>query len=188
MMASANNQVGIIYVLTNPEMPGLVKIGKTSQDAMQNRLMSLYQTNVPAPFECEYAARVRNAFSVEASLHRYFKEYRVNPDREFFRIEPEQVIRRLRPMSIEDFTLKASEILGRVKKGVNQTGSSKARERSNKGWQTRRENSAQSFVEQNGVDALPTWISENVEKYGEHKRHLFEKAANTVRYRNRNKS
>ena len=173
-----------MYVLTNPEMPGLVKIGKTSQDELQNRLMSLYKTNVPVPFECKYAARVSNAFSVESSLHRYFKEYRVNPDREFFRIEPEQVIQRLWPIAIEDLTLRANEILCRVKEGVNQTGSYKAIERSNKGWETRRENSAQSFVEQNGVDALPTWISENVEKYGEHKRHLFEIAAKTVKRRN----
>ena len=184
-MGNENNQGGIVYVLTNPEMPGLVKIGKTSLDAMQNRLLSLYQTNVPAPFECEYAARVPNAFSVEASLHRYFKEYRVNPDREFFRIEPEQVIQRLRPMSIEDFTPEAKEILDGVKKGVNQTGSSEAIERGYRGWQTRRENDAQSFADQYGADTLSTWVSARVEKYGEHKRYLFEKAADIVRRRNR---
>ena len=57
-MTSENNQGGIIYVLTNPEMPGLVKIGKTSRKEVQQRLIELYLTDVPVPFECEYAARV----------------------------------------------------------------------------------------------------------------------------------
>jgi len=46
------NEHGIVYVLTNPTMPGLVKIGKTSRDSVMARLSELYTTGVPLPFEC----------------------------------------------------------------------------------------------------------------------------------------
>ena len=42
---------GIVYVLTNPAMPGIVKIGRTQSD-LGSRLSQLYSTGVPVPFEC----------------------------------------------------------------------------------------------------------------------------------------
>ena len=51
---------GIIYLLTNPAMPGIVKIGKTTQEDVKVRMQQLYQTGVPLPFECVYAATVNN--------------------------------------------------------------------------------------------------------------------------------
>ena len=47
---------GIIYVLANPAMPKLVKIGKTGR-GVETRLNDLYTTGVPLPFECACAAR-----------------------------------------------------------------------------------------------------------------------------------
>jgi carbon storage regulator CsrA len=82
---------GIVYVLTNPAMPGMVKIGKTSR-GMDARLNELYSTGVPLPFECAYAARVSDEGTVERAFHLAFGPYRVNPKREFFSIEPEQAI------------------------------------------------------------------------------------------------
>ena len=41
----------IVYVLTNPAMPGIVKIGKTNRDDPQVRMNELYTTGVPLPFE-----------------------------------------------------------------------------------------------------------------------------------------
>ncbi|MFT7387743.1 MAG: hypothetical protein ACI8VC_000984 [Candidatus Endobugula sp.] len=43
-------EAGIVYVLTNPAMPGIVKIGKTSRDSVDARLNELYSTGVPVPF------------------------------------------------------------------------------------------------------------------------------------------
>ena len=94
---------GIVYVLINPAMPGMVKIGKTSR-AMDARLNELYGTGVPVPFECAYAARVSDEGTVERAFHLAFGPYRVNPKREFFSIEPEQAIALLRLMEIEDVT------------------------------------------------------------------------------------
>ena len=75
----------IVYVLTNPAMPGLVKIGRTGTEEAAVRLTQLYTTGVPFPFKLEFAARVPNAEEVEGALHRAFGPHRVNPRRDFFR-------------------------------------------------------------------------------------------------------
>jgi hypothetical protein len=56
---------GIVYVLTNPAMPGIVKIGKTSRESVHTRLNELYSTGVPVPFECAFAGRVQDESTVE---------------------------------------------------------------------------------------------------------------------------
>jgi T5orf172 domain len=95
---------GIVYVLTNPAMPGIVKIGKTSRGSVDARLSELYSTGVPVPFECAFAGRVLNESKVEQAFHLAFGPYRLNPKREFFQIEPEQAIALLELMVIEDVT------------------------------------------------------------------------------------
>jgi len=50
---------GIVYVLSNEAMPGLIKIGLTKRDELEARLNELYSTGVPLPFTCEYACRVK---------------------------------------------------------------------------------------------------------------------------------
>ena len=98
----------IVYVVTNPAMPGLVKIGYTSQADAKNRIAQLYGTGVPVPFDLEYAARVDNAENVEEALHTAFAPYRINPKREFFRIEHEQAIAILRLLQKDDATAEVS--------------------------------------------------------------------------------
>ena len=101
---SKKKQGGIVYVLENPAMPGLVKIGKTSRSSVKIRLRDLYSTGVPVPFECTYAARVKDSMEVEKAFHSAFRPYRVNPKREFFEIESDQAIALLRLFAIEDVT------------------------------------------------------------------------------------
>lgn len=95
---------GIVYVLTNPAMPGIVKIGKTSRNSVDARLKELYSTGVPVPFECAFAGRVNDEGKTEKAFHLAFGPYRLNPKREFFQIEPEQAIALLDLMIIEDVT------------------------------------------------------------------------------------
>nr|WP_290898791.1 GIY-YIG nuclease family protein [Azonexus sp.] len=104
----------MVYVLTNPAMPGLVKIGYTSQEEASSRIAQLYTTGVPVPFTIEFACRVENAVDVEKALHTAFSPSRINPKREFFRIEPEQAIAILRLLhtdeTTQEVTLQASEV------------------------------------------------------------------------------
>jgi hypothetical protein len=91
----------IIYVLTNEAMPGLVKIGLTTDD-INTRVAALSSASgIPLPFECYFAAEVDDCVKLEKILHQLFSENRVNPKREFFRVEPERVILAI---SIGNFT------------------------------------------------------------------------------------
>lgn len=99
-----NDSFGIVYVLTNPAIPGLVKIGQTERGSAEVRMAELYSTGVPVPFECEFAARVNNPDAVESALHQAFAPNRINPKREFFQIEPNQAVTVLRLVAIEDVT------------------------------------------------------------------------------------
>jgi hypothetical protein len=82
----------IVYVLTNEAMPGLIKIRRTS-DSVEARLTNLSShTGVRLAFECYFAAEVVDGLRIEKILHQLFAEYRLNPRREFFRLDPEKAV------------------------------------------------------------------------------------------------
>lgn len=99
-----NNQ--IVYILVNPAMPNMVKLGKTTQIDVEARMSQLYSTGVPLPFECVYAVEVDDCSKVELALHIAFGPSRVNPKREFFDIDPEQAIAVLKLLGKNDVTPK----------------------------------------------------------------------------------
>lgn len=76
---------GFIYVLSNPELSGLLKIGKTSKDP-KNRSDDLYSTGLPAPFKLEYMAFCDDMDALELRVHEKLAGHRPNLDREFFKI------------------------------------------------------------------------------------------------------
>lgn len=103
--AIENNKsnAGVIYILTNPAMPGLVKIGKTS-NAAEVRMDSLYTTGVAVPFECAKAVEVEDIHKVEKALHIAFGPQRINPKREFFKIDEIQALVLLELLSSKNVT------------------------------------------------------------------------------------
>lgn len=97
--------MGIIYVLTNPAMPGLVKIGKTKNEkSIEDRLRNLDNTSIPIPFECVAAWEFNSIDGVEFAIHSAFKDKRVRKSREFFRISPDQPIAILEKFGAKDVT------------------------------------------------------------------------------------
>ena len=81
--------MSIVYLLTNPAMPGLVKIGHTTN--LTERMQRLYaSTGVPLPFECYYAVEVGNHVALEKRMHNGLVSKRINPNREFFDMNPEE--------------------------------------------------------------------------------------------------
>lgn len=102
---------GIVYVLTNPCMPGIVKIGMTERSEVDIRLKELYTTGVPLPFECKYACSVNKSDcgKIESALHKAFAPQRLNANREFFSIKPEQAIAILELFHTENITEEVSK-------------------------------------------------------------------------------
>jgi hypothetical protein len=94
----------IVYVLINEAMPGLTKIGRTTDD-LAGRIRGLYGTGVPLPFELFYACEVRDSRFVETQIHEAFGDHRVSKNREFFRIAPERVKAALSIASIREIRL-----------------------------------------------------------------------------------
>lgn len=97
----------IIYVFTNPAMPGLVKIGMTPHDNIEKHLRELYNASIPFPFECQFACKVdlTDCSQVERALHTAFHPNRINLQRDYFEIDAEQVIVILRLLErSEDIT------------------------------------------------------------------------------------
>jgi hypothetical protein len=93
----------IVYVLTNEAMQGVVKIGRTTT-SVEQRIRELDTTSVPLPFQCFYAAEVQNCQLVETKLHRIFADRRVRSNREFFRVDANQVREAIQLAEIRDVT------------------------------------------------------------------------------------
>ncbi len=110
-MTDNSKQYGIVYLLTNPVMPGLVKIGMTTQNEVDKRMKELYTTGVPVPFECQFACRVykTDCAKIEKALHAAFAPDRVNANREFFKIHVEQAKAILELFHHEDVTEEISD-------------------------------------------------------------------------------
>ncbi|MEV7776675.1 GIY-YIG nuclease family protein [Kitasatospora sp. NPDC088351] len=74
-----------VYVLVNPEMPGLVKIGWSGR-LPEDRAHELSRTAVPLPYQVAYRTRTLKHEAVEKRAHQLLVDYRVSSKREFFRV------------------------------------------------------------------------------------------------------
>ena len=90
--------LGWVYVLSNPSMPGLVKIGQSSNDP-ELRADDLYTTGVPTRFRVEYKGLYEGYASLERRIHTRLSEARASESREFFRIDVEEAIGILRQVA-----------------------------------------------------------------------------------------
>lgn len=79
---------GHVYILTNPSMPGLVKVGKTTRSP-EERAAQLNSTGVPMPFEVWGSYFSPDCHMLEAKAHAILDEFRVSDSREFFRCSEE---------------------------------------------------------------------------------------------------
>ena len=93
-----------VYVLTNPAMPGYVKIGYTTN--IQARMKQLHSTGVPEPFECAMAMQVETGEGrkLEKALHTAFIPDKGSSSREFFKMDPVRVVAILRIWPGKDVT------------------------------------------------------------------------------------
>jgi hypothetical protein len=85
----ASGDGGYVYVMTNPAMPGLVKIGSTKLSP-EDRARQLSTTGVPAPFHVIAYCRFEDELRAERELHAILSQQRLHRRREFFEIGVEQ--------------------------------------------------------------------------------------------------
>lgn len=90
-MTNPTNKSGYIYILSNPSMPNLVKIGMTRRGALE-RASELYTTGVPTPFNLEFEMYMPDCEDAERYIHDSLDHLRVSYSREFFKIDVENAI------------------------------------------------------------------------------------------------
>ena len=91
-MTEDTKQTGYVYCMSNPSMPGILKVGMTTRTP-EDRAKELFKTGLPTPFKVEFAKLVSEPKKKETTLHLLLEQYteRVNAKREFFRVSPEIV-------------------------------------------------------------------------------------------------
>lgn len=85
---------GYIYVLINPSMDGLVKIGRTSISPEERARQLSTSTGVPTPFVVVYSALFDDCVKTELFIHTYLEDkgFRLSKNREFFEIPVKEAI------------------------------------------------------------------------------------------------
>ena len=80
--------IGYIYLLSNPALAGIIKVGHTKRADVSIRAQELSSsTSIPLPFVIECSWLVESPSDWEARIHARLAFCRVARDREFFRIE-----------------------------------------------------------------------------------------------------
>ena len=79
-----------VYILSNPTLPGYLKIGYTKNTPEQRAKQISNATGVALPYKVEWAFHCFNGEQLEGEVHRYLSSYRVNDHREFFQIPLEE--------------------------------------------------------------------------------------------------
>lgn len=79
---------GFVYILSNPTMPGLLKIGMTRFDPSRRVQELSSATGVPTPFNLVYYREFSNCVVAETEIHSILasKGLRYNNQREFFQL------------------------------------------------------------------------------------------------------
>lgn len=83
----------IIYIMSNPSIPGLLKIGYTGKP-VEDRCKELSKaTGVPVPFKVEYILRLHGrGLECEGEIHKFLEHKRNSSRREFFDITLSEAI------------------------------------------------------------------------------------------------
>jgi len=103
---------GYVYVLMNPSMEGMVKIGKTQREPEKRAKELSSTTGVPTPFVVVYESYFESCSEAEDFVHTSLgvKGHRVSENREFFEIPTKVAI---------DALMEASKHFGECSKEGN---------------------------------------------------------------------
>lgn len=83
---------GFVYVLGNPSMPGVYKVGMTNRPPSHRVDELTGATAAPEPFKLLLYGEVDCAFEAEVGIHRDLEEFRTSHKREFFRCDFSKIV------------------------------------------------------------------------------------------------
>lgn len=83
---------GFVYILDNPSMPNVFKIGYTDRAPLKRAEELSNSTSIPTSFRVVFYIECEEPQSVESDLHQEFSEQRISSNREFFRFKISQLI------------------------------------------------------------------------------------------------
>lgn len=83
---------GWVYVLSNPSMPRMYKVGMTTNSPKARAKEISSATGVPTPFVVEASFFCDNPARSEAAIHNSLSDWRVNQSREFFSLDLEEIL------------------------------------------------------------------------------------------------
>jgi len=75
-----------VYILSNPALPNMLKIGYTKNEPEVRAKQISASTGVALPYKVEWAFQCFNGEQLEQEVHAELATYRVNQNREFFDI------------------------------------------------------------------------------------------------------
>lgn len=90
-----NPKAGWLYVTESASMPGIKKIGVSRRENVYLRLAELSSSSVYYPFKMNAYCFSDDVFELERQMHKYFDEFRVAPNREFFKITTADAVKAL---------------------------------------------------------------------------------------------
>lgn len=102
---------GYVYILSNPGMPGLLKIGMTRFDPTRRVQELSSATGVPTPFQLVYYREFHDCVAAELEMHSIFatKGLRYNDQREFFSVDTVEAINTLLSLDDEEIANNSSQ-------------------------------------------------------------------------------
>ena len=93
----ANPKAGWVYVIESPSLQGMVKIGTSRRlNGPFERVRELSGSSLPEAFRINGFCFSDDAFELENNMHKYFSKQRVNLNKEFFYITPQEAIKVLK--------------------------------------------------------------------------------------------
>lgn len=85
---------GYVYILSNEEMPGVVKIGCSKNGGLSRAKTQTYNF-CDTPFQLEFELYCLHFYVLEKELHKHLKKYRPNKQKELFEIPLTDAIKAL---------------------------------------------------------------------------------------------
>lgn len=85
--SGGTRQVEYVYILVNKSVPGMVKIGMTTNTPDERARQISAATGVPTPWIPVYSFKCYRSDLLEQEVHEYFAPQRVNTHREMFAID-----------------------------------------------------------------------------------------------------